>query len=151
MDPNIPKWVVSSVAEFLKQEAAVVGLPFFAEGLDDPESPVYKADNLSFRIDGPSFREGSGTTIYRFELQALLTEVGLHNRLKLHTNAGAVCEALNNPIPIYNYSEDPPVFIGCFAPDPRSTEPVRIVNLGVVSVSSKVRQIAVVGKYFLEL
>lgn len=157
MNPNIPKWVFGSLCKFFSEEAANISLPFFAEGADDPTSEVYQKTNLSMRMDGPMVVEHSGSTVYRFEVQALLTEVGKRRAgYALHDEAGTIMEAMRSGIPIFQIpyvpsGGDSPTQVGCLLPDPRTMESVRVVVLGDLSVSSKVRQISVVGKYYIEI
>jgi hypothetical protein len=151
MDPNMPKWIFASICKFFKEEADLLSLPYFAEGADDPSSEVYQQTNLSSRVDGPLITEYSGSTSYRVDIQGLLTEIGKRrNGYQLHDEAGVIAEAMRGGIPVYQIPEAPEQVVGCLLPDPRSMESVRIVNLGVLSTSSKIRQISVVGKFYIE-
>lgn len=151
MNPDMPKWIFASVCKFFSEEAQTLSLPFFAEGADDPKSEVYQKTNLSSRVDGPMVVEHSGSTTYRVDIQGLLTEIGRRrNAYQLHDEAGKIAEAMRGGIPVYKIPEDPTTSIGCLLPDPRTMESVRIVNLGDLSVSSKIRQISVVGKFYIE-
>jgi hypothetical protein len=151
MNPNMAKWIFASVCKFFSEEVTELSLPFFAEGADDPKSEVYQNTNLSSRVDGPMIVEYSGSTAYRVDIQGLLTEVGKRRpAYKLHDDAGKIAEAMRGGIPVYQIPEAPEQVVGCLLPDPRSVESVRIVNLGDLSVSSKVRQISVVGKFYIE-
>lgn len=152
MNANIPKWVFGSLCKFFDAEATNISLPFYAEGADDPSSQVYQRTNLSLRMDGPQVYEYSGSTVYRFEVQALLTEIGIRRGgYALHNDAGTMMEAMRSGIPIFQIPNSPLVQVGCLFPDTRTSESVRVVVLGDMSVSSKVRQISVLGKYYIEI
>lgn len=151
MNPNMPKWIFASVCKFFSEEANLINLPYFAEGADDLSSEVYQRPNLSSRVDGPMVMEHSGSTYYRVDVQGLLTEVGKRrDGYQLHDEAGTIAEAMRGGIPVYQIPEAPEQVVGCLLPDPRSMESVRIVNLGLLSTSSKIRQISVVGKFYIE-
>lgn len=151
MNENMPKWIFASLCKFFNETAITLGLPFYAEGADDPTSEVYQSTNLSFRVDGPMVVESSSLSWYRVETQGLLTEIGRPtNRYSLHGQAGEVAKAMRGGIPVYQIPESPATLVGCLFPDPSTRDSVRVVNLGMLSASSKVRQISVIGKYFIE-
>lgn len=151
LNPDIGKWVFASLAKFFSQQATALSLPFFAEGADDANSEVYQNTNLSMRVDGPVVHENSGWQEYRFEVQGLLTQVGVPSNVYTpYDRAGTIAEAMRSGIPIYKIPDNPSELFGCLLPDTRATETVRVVNLGILSDSSKVSQISVVGKYQIE-
>lgn len=149
-NPKIPVWVYGSLCKYFDTVAAGLGIPFYAEGLDDIKSLVYQNTNISFRLDGPLVDEGSSLTDFRFEVQLFLTVIGRTNQYEIHNIAGQLAEAVRSVIPVYQIPDDPLVQVGCLDHDLSAVENVRMVNFSRVSTSSNVRQIALVSKLMYE-
>lgn len=147
---NIPKWIYASLAKHFSSVATAVGLKYYPEGLEDPNSEVYQNSNLSLRVDGPWAVEGSSLTDHRVEVQAFLTIIGDQNFYTVFDHAGTVAQSLRGVIPVYTIPENPALQVGCLDIDRSTEESVRIVNFNRVSTSSNVRQIAVVARLLYE-
>lgn len=148
---KMPKWIFASLCKHFNDVATGLGIPFYAEGLDDETSNVYQNTNLSLRVDGPVTHEGSSLDYYRVEVQGFLTGIGEVPGYTLHDYAGTVAESLRGVVPVYQIPEAPLVQVGCLDIDKKAVESVRIVNFSRVSTSSNVRQIAVVARLVLDL
>lgn len=138
--------ITGSLSKFFKTVADGLGIEFYSEGLDDETSEVYQNTNLSLRIDGPWSIEGSSLVDYHVEVQAMLTGIGEDDGYALTDYAGAVAEALQSTIPVFDIPANPSEEVGCLDIDPGTVDSVRIVNFGRTSTSSKVRQFGVIAR-----
>ena len=152
IDPNLPRYLMSSLSVRFAAVATTLGINFYVEEVDEDERDDHKQNKAEFRMNGPYTYEGSGVTYHKIELQVLLTrfnrETG-HNAYDIFDWAGAYQLSMSTAIPIYDYGDGivDPVLIGCLEVDSNVREPIRIVNYGQVDRTTRVVQMSVNGKF----
>lgn len=152
-DPLLAQRIVGSLAKHFDTLATSLGIKYYPEGVEDPNSEVYQNTNISLRVDGPYTIEGSSVSWNTVDVQVLLTVIGQTEDTYLPWRlAGQIAESLRSVIPVYNIpSNDPLVQIGCLDIDNTQPDSVRLVNLSRVSTSSDVRQIALITRLRIDL
>ena len=124
-NPNWGRWIFASIATYLKQVASENKVPAMVEGFDERTTEFMQAgDRAEIRITGPSVQEVSHN-YYEFEVDV---NVLLSNRFDAPDKdrysftriAGIFQEALDGPIAVYKYGDDPTTddqsCIGCLSP-----------------------------------
>ena len=141
--------IVGSLCRYFEQFASERGLPFFSEGFDDPESQVWKVNNLCLRIDGPYLNPNdSGGYI---NVQILLTEIGpKKNGYTLIAFADEAANALKQAFPVWDIPTQPTQQLGCLFLDGKRKPNPQIINLNQQSSHAKVYQIYVAARLFYE-
>lgn len=158
IDPNIPRWLYSSLAQLFKEDSDALSLHYFVENVDEEEPEDFNRNSALFRMNGPDARLGTGSvSFHRIELQILLTvlpNTPNANAYDVYRWAGAFQERMLGYLPIYKYGsgpDDDQSLLGCLEPDPGVQDYVRIVTYGQLDKTSRVWQVSVNGRFILEL
>lgn len=151
MDPNLPRNIVASLAQYFQPIVDGLKIEYFVEGINNPIDKVFQKDSAVLRVNGPIVNEGSnGYEWYKVEFQILLTDLiepTTENAYAIHTWAGKIQEAFLGVIPILNQDND--VLIGCLEPDRSVKNNIRTVNYNIVDIDLPIRQMSVNGRYLL--
>lgn len=166
-NPNWARWVFSSVAYHLKTVATQAGLAVLVDHLDDRTDAFQKAsDKVEIRITGPFTKECS-QDYFRIAVDAnvLLTSrydtpTSKKNSLDILRYAGLYNEAMDSPIPVWNYGVQPgdyqdddpstQVFLGCLLPKAgKDDSAVRVFNFGQMDKIEKIKCSVVDARYEL--
>jgi hypothetical protein len=165
-DPNWARWIFASVADNLKAVATDAHLPVLVEHLDERTKSFMEAtDRAEIRITGPFTQELSkGCFRILVDANVLLTsryDGQTKNQYQLLEYAGLFHEAMDSPIPVWNFGRkltdyqggDPStqIFLGCLTPRPGRNESVRVINFGQIDKIDKIKQTAVDASYVMYL
>lgn len=161
-NPNWARWIFASIAYHLKQVALANDLPILVEHLDErSESFMRATDRGEIRITGP-FSEELSHDYFRLllDVNVLLTsryDGAKKNPYEILKLAGQFHEAMDSPIPCWNYGNEvgdyidgnstTHVFLGCL----RNDRPVRVFNFGQNEKTDKLKQTAIDARYFMYL
>lgn len=159
MNPNLPRWMYSSLAQHFKTVADGIPLNYYVEGVDEPESSDFQNDAALFKMDGPTAYEGSaaaGDEWYAVDLFILLTDIVQltnDNAYDIHRWAGVFQSSMiDDALTIYKYGDGPDddaSLIGCLVPDNSLRNNVRVVNYGQVDKDLRIKQVSVNGRFLL--
>jgi hypothetical protein len=135
------------------------GLRYHVHGIDEPEAGDYQNDTAVFRITGPTVHQGSGTyEWYGIEMMILLTDIPEltgESAYEIDGWAGVFQGSMvNDALSIYRYGSgvgDDDSLVGCLFPDPTVRNNVRVVDYGEVDPNLRLHQMAVIGKFILDL
>ena len=171
-NPNWARWIFHSVADCLKEVATDADLPVLVEHFDERTAAFERAgDKAEIRITGPFDQELSkGYHRIYVDVNVLLTsryDGASKNAATILKYAGLFHEAMSEPIPVWNFGDepgdyvedDPPdhlypethVFLGCLIPRPGRNESVRVMNFGQLDKVDKIKQTEVDARYVMEL
>lgn len=165
-DPNWSRWIFASVAFKLKAVATEANLAVLVEHLDERSDAFMKAtDRVEIRITGPFTQELSkGSFRIWVDANVLLTsryDGSAKNAYDILKFAGLFHEAMDSPIPVWNYGPEPgdyldsdpntQVFIGCLLPRPGTNDSIRVFNFGQTDKVDKLKQSAVDARYVMYL
>ncbi len=158
------RWIFASVADYLKQVAVEQNLPVLVEHLDERTEAFMRAtDRAEIRITGPFTQELSKNYFRVYvDVNVLLTsryDGDLKNSYGILKHAGAFHEAMDKPIGIWNYGNEPGdyvedqpethKFLGCLKPRPGRD--VRVLNFGQIDPVEKIKQTEIDARYVMEL
>src|SRR4051812_40904100 len=107
-NPNWARWIFASTAYALKQVAVDASLPVIVEHLDERTQAFMQApDRVEIRITGP-FTQELSKGWFRIQLDANVLlwsryDGQAKNAYTLLKNAGLFHEAMDSPIPVWNY------------------------------------------------
>jgi hypothetical protein len=165
-NPNWARWIFASVADHLKQVATNVDLPILVEHFDERTETFERASpKAEIRITGP-FTSELSANYFRIWVDAnvLLTDRydgSRKNPFDILKYAGLFHEAMDSPIPVWNYGSEPgdyvagqpdtQVFLGCLVPRSGNSDSVRVINFGQIHATDKLKQTAVDARYVLYL
>lgn len=155
MDPNLPKYLVSSLAEYFKAEVDNLGVTFFVETIDEARPEHFQTDSVVFKMNGPILYEGSKDyEWYRIEIHLLVTDIKRHhkeNPYAIYEWVGALQKAMQAPMPIYKFAEneEDDELIGCLEPDRSLSNNIRVVNYFMEDRAVDVHQQSIHGRYIL--
>ena len=166
-DPNWARYIFASVATYLKSTAADLTLPALVEGLDErTDTYMESTDRVEIRVNGPYSQELS------FNYFRLWVDVNvlLSSRMDAGKNgyviqrlAGQFQSAMDQPIPVWNYGDQPGDFVpslpdtqihlGCLSPRPQTGESIKVLHFGQVEKTDRIKQSIVDARYvmFMEL
>jgi hypothetical protein len=166
-DPNWARYIFASVATYLKATAADIDLPVVVEGLDERTSEFMEStDHIEVRVNGP-FSQELSKDYFRLwvDVNVLLTsrmDAG-KNGYTIQRLAGIFQNAMDQPIAIWNYGDQPGDFVegepdtqihlGCLSPRPATSESIKVLHFGQVEKTDRVKQTIVDARYvmFIEL
>ena len=160
MNVNLPRWMFTSMSEHFRTVAATqTGLNYHAHGIEAPESADYQSDTSTFRMSGPTAHQGSSVDEwYDVEIMILLNDIidyDGENAYKIYDWAGAFQGSmLNDALGIYKYGTgvgDDQSLINCLEPDPSVRSNVRVVDYGIVDKDLNIHQIAIIGRFILQI
>lgn len=162
-NPNWARWIHASVAYALKAVATEHNLAVLVEGIDERSEAFMQAtDKVEIRITGPFTKETSkGCFRIWVDINVLIQsryDGQGKNAYDALTIAGIFHEAMTTPFAIWNYGNklgdfvdaDPSthVFLDCLVPrNDSKQEAVRVINLGQISPTDKMKQAMVDGRY----
>lgn len=165
-NPNWARWIFASVADVLKEVATDASLPVLVDHLDERSDAFMKAsDRVEIRITGP-FSQQISHAYHRVQVDVnvLLTsryDGPSKNAMSILKFAGLFHEAMDSPIPVFNYGNEPDdfdddnpssqVFLGCLTPRPGRNEAVRVFNFGQNDKTDKLKQTVVDARYVIYL
>jgi hypothetical protein len=165
-NPNWARWIFASVADHLKSVAVTHSLPVLVDHLDDRTTAFMQAsDRAEIRITGPFTQEVSmGFHRVYVDANVLLTsryDGQKKDQMAVFKYAGFFHEAMDSPIPIWNYGNmtgdfvegDPAtqVFLGCLKPRPGKNDSVQVFHFGQTDKVDKLKQSAVNARYYMEI
>ncbi len=163
-NPNWARWMFASVASALKTVATEASIPVLVEHLDERSETYMKAtDRVEIRITGPFTQELSkGYFRVWLDVNVLLTsrfDGAKKNAYTILKNAGLFHEAMDMPIPVWNYGnedgdyvedeEETQIFLGCLTPRPGNNDAVRVFNFGQIDKTDKIKQSVVDARYVM--
>jgi hypothetical protein len=163
---NWARWIFASVAKTLKEVATDASIPVLVEHLDERSETFMRAsDRVEIRITGPFTQEQSqGYFRIYVDVNVLLSsryDGSKKNQYTILKYAGLFHEAMDMPIPVWNYGNEPgdfvdddpdtQVFLGCLSPRPGNSESVRVFNFGQIDKTDKLKQSAVDARYVMYL
>jgi hypothetical protein len=159
-NPNWVRWIFASVAVYLKEVATDAELPSLVEGLDDRDDAfMHATDRVEIRINGP-FTQETSRGCYRIFVDAnvLLSsryDGAKKNGYQIHKFAGLFHEAMDSVIPVFKHGlepgDDSDVQIGCLSPRPGKNDSVRVIQLGQIEKTDRVKQSMVDARYIMYL
>jgi hypothetical protein len=160
------RWILASLATYLKSVAGGCTLPVLVEGLDERTPAFMQAtDRAEIKITGPSSQQPSNDYFRLFvEVSVLLTsryDGPTKNAYSIAEYAGAFHEAMNVPIGVWNFGGQPGdyvagqpetlTFLGCLTQRPGRGDNVRVEHYGQIDKTSKIKQTLVEARYMIEL
>ena len=158
MNANLPRWLLSSMADHFSTIAATqTGLNYYVEAVDEPEVRDFQTDSALFKLTGPVVHQGSGgVEWYSLEMIILLTDIiqlRNDNAYSIQNWAGAFqASMINDALSIYRRGdgvEDDDSLIGCLEPDPSVRNNVRVVSYGQVDKDLRIKQCSINGRFIL--
>ncbi len=159
MNVNLPRWTHASMAKFFSDLVATMPAPaprYHVEGVDEEEALDFQRDSILFRMVGPyAYQGSSGHEWYKVEIQILCTDIVAttqDNAWTVFQWAGIVQDAMLGAMPVYRKGtgvEDDQSLVGCLEPDNTVTDAIRVVPYGQVDKESRVKQVAVLGRFRL--
>lgn len=158
-NPNWPRWVFTSTADYFKQVADRIELPILIEGIDDREAEKMRTgDHVEFRINGPAVAELSrGYFRLDVDVNLLLTSMmggQTKNAYDIVQQAGVLLQSASGPIPVLKYGEGPDddqSLLGCLTLRSGKRDAVRVIHFGQISRDDRLRQSAVDARYRMHL
>jgi hypothetical protein len=140
-------------------------LPVLVEHLDERTPQFSKAtDRVEIRITGPFTQEiSAGYHRVLLDANVLLTsryDGQAKNAYTILKLAGAFHAAMDGPIPVWNYGNEPgdytadpatQVFLGCLTPRAGRNDAVSVHNFGQTDLTDKLKQTAVDARYVMYL
>jgi hypothetical protein len=156
-DPNWARWVFASVATFLKGVAKTNNLPSIIEGVEDRTKTFMASPNrVEIRISGPFVREPSyGHFKIVAEANVMVTSTyDKPNRYDFAKITGIFQQALNLPIPVYRYGDQPiddGSYVGHLIPRNNKADTIRVMNFGQYNTTERVRQSIVDTVYYMDM
>lgn len=158
-NPNWARWIVASLAKYLKTVADDNNIPAFVEGVEDRTDAVMQApDHVEIAVTGPLSREASrGYYILRVGIRVLIQsrmDNPPKNRYSPQQIAGYYHEALDAVIAVYRYgngSEDDQTLLGCLSPLSGKNDAVKVHHFGQMTQTDRLRQSMVDCWYEMEL
>jgi hypothetical protein len=157
-NPNWARWFFSSVADRLKAVALDSGTAVLVEHLDArSEQFINSTLRAEIRITGP-FTQKLSEGYHRVYLDAnVLLTSSIARGYDILRIAGLFHEAMDGPIPIWNYGDQPgdydpddpetQLFLGCLLPKPGNSNSVRVFNFGQLTETDKLKQTAIDARY----
>jgi hypothetical protein len=166
VNPNWVRWLFASVASYLKDVADDAGVPFFLEGMQARDKNLMQAkERAEVRISGP-FTEEISRSCYRATMNVNVLLTGVldvkENSYGIIITAGIFHQAMDAPIPVWNYGGQPgdfdasdpdsQSFLGCLTPRSirstnTNTSSVRVVQLGQIPTNNMLRQLMLDASY----
>lgn len=117
MNPNLPKWIVGSIAKHVKTVADELSIDCFVDGLDWHGPDNTNINKVEVRVHGPDTKQIS-STVYRIRvgLNLLLSNFmsETDNAYDIYTWSGKFEEMMNDPIPIYKIGDGGDL-LGCLS------------------------------------
>jgi hypothetical protein len=158
-NPNWARWIFASVATYLKRVARENNIPAMVEGLDERTTAFMQAgDRAEIRVTGPSTREvGHNYYELQMDVNVLVSsrfDAPDKDRYSFARIAGIFHEALDGPIAVYKYGDDPgddQTFIGCLSPSTGRNQAVRVLHFGQVDPTDGLRQSMVDARYRMDI
>ena len=160
---NWTRWIFASLADYLTQVAAPMSLPILIETDGErTDAFMHTADHAEVRITGPFLRELSCNYFQAYvDVNILITSRfdGNGNAYDILKYAGAFASALDQPISVWNYGNEPGDYV---ASDPTSRVSIgylmprfgqaeRTLHFGQIDVVDQLRQTEVEARYLIEL
>ena len=163
MNQNLPRWLHASVADAMKAVAETADLPCLVEGIDDrTDAFMHAKERVEVRITGPFVKHPSNGFYHIFvDVNVLLSSrTGeSKNAYDLLRKSGMFLSALDEPIGVWNYGNEPgdyveddpttQVSIGCLTPRPGRS--ARLMNFGLINPVDQISQHEVENNYEIEL
>lgn len=158
LNPNWPRWIMASVADYFKQTTDGIPLPLLTEGVDDREPEKLHYNHAELRVTGPFITEPSHNYyILNVDINILFTELmGDHkdNAYDIATWCGIIQAAMDGPIDVFRYGSeegDDQVGIGCLVTRSGRYDANKVHHFGQVSRVDRIRQSMVDGRFKMEL
>jgi hypothetical protein len=157
-NPNWPRWIFASIADYFKTAAQAIPLPLLVEGIDERMGDDEHYSHAELRINGPSIQELSkGYFRLQVGINVLLTELMERTHTyDLQDWCGAFSVAMDGPINLYHYGPDTGgvddgQWFDCLLPLKSKFDPNRIFHFGQISKTDRVRQSMVDGAFVVYL
>lgn len=155
MDPNWPRWVFASVADFLKSVATANSLPSLVDGSEDRSDAFANAsDRVEIRITGP-YTQQLSSNYYLLTVDAnvlLQCRYETKNGYQRQTLMGPFYEAMAGPIPVYKFGPeagDDKSQIGCLKL-PRGGQ-VKLHHFGQLTHPERISESICDARYVMDL
>lgn len=152
MIADLKRYIIASLNRVIEPVVAAEDYNFWIEGIDFDESEVLNSDNAVLRVLGPDLYPRSGKQHYKVEVIVLVTDLLDYssNSYELTNTVGKIAATLENPVPVNEWG-DGDAFLGCLDVDPGARQFLRIVDFGVIQKDTRVKQMAVMVKYHIDL
>lgn len=161
-NPNWARWIFASIADTLRSVATAQNLAVLVEHFDErSDAFMQAADRAEIRITGPFTKEQSkGYHRVLVDVNVLLTsryDGRRKNAYDIHKYAGLFHERMTQPIPIWNYGNEPgdygdtPLNIGCLITRDGNNDNIRVFHFGQTDKIDKIKQSAVDARYEMYL
>lgn len=158
LNPNWPRWIMASVADYFDTVITGIPLPLLTEGVDEREPEKMHYNHAELRVSGPFIMEPSHNYyILNVDINVLLTEImGMShdNAYDIATWCGIIQAAMDGPINIYRYGKeegDDQQWIGCLVPRRGRYDSNKVLHFGQINRVDRVRQSVVDGRFKMEL
>ncbi len=157
INPNIPRWILTSASKYLKQICTEANLPVMVIGVDDPKPSFMDAtDRGEIRITGPFIKKfGSTQHQYMVPINILITSRYDHNKnaYTVEPAIGAIVSAMDDGFGAFKLGngddDDESTQLGCFRVDDGSE--VKVLRFGPVAKTEKVKEIIIDARFVAEL
>lgn len=155
MNPNWPRWIFASIADYLKAVAVANSLPVLIDGCEDRSDAFSQAAaRAEIRITGPLVQEPSiGYFILTTDVNVLLQcRYEQQNGYRRQTLIGAFAQAMTGPIPVFKFGAEPgddKSQIGCLTL-PRSNQ-VKVHHFGQLTFPERFSESMSDARYVIEL
>lgn len=136
MNPNLGRWLKSSIAKYLKDVATV---PAIVEGLDDRSPAFMEApDRIEIRVNGPFTKElSAGYFRVTADVNVLVNSAMANkNAYTLDNILGTLHGAMDSAIGVFRFGDGPDddqTLIGCLTPQ----SPIRTIHFGEITPGLK--------------
>ena len=163
-NPNWARWTFASVADAMQAVADANNLAAFVEQLEDRTDAILKeSDRAEIRITGPLVQELSkGYFRVWLDVSVLLasrSDGATKNAYSIQKSAGLFQEALDSPIPVWNYGGEPgdfdegepttQLFLGCFRR--REGTSIEVRHFGQLDKTERIKYATVDGRFVLDI
>jgi hypothetical protein len=158
VNPNWARWAFASVATLMKQIAKEANIPALMEGLDERTTQFMEsATRVEIRMSGPFTKELS-KDYYELgvDINVLFTSryEANGNQYDIITIVGKFHEALDNPIPLRRYGDQPgddESLVTCLLPRTGRNDAVRVFHFGQTDQTDRQKQVMIDARYVIDL
>jgi len=155
MDPNWPRWVFASVADYLASVATANSLPWLLDGAQDRSEAFANAtERVEIRITGPYTQQPS-IDYYLLTVDAnvlLQCRYEEKNAYRRQTLMGPFFQAMAGPIPVYKLGSEPgddKSHLGCLIL-PRGSQ-VKLHHFGQLTFPERMSESMCDARYVMDL
>ena len=153
VNPNLPKWILGSIANYMKEVADSLEIECFVEGLDQFDPDSSNSDRVEVRVHGPDIKQLS-SNVYRIRvsINLLLTSFmsSTKNAYNIYLWCGEFSDAMTTLIPIYEIG-DGNELVGCLTYKRTRDTELKVFHFPRVTKEDFVRQTELDCNYEMEI